>query len=1497
MLAIWGTSYLSSCLLFLTAPGLPFQLKYKSPGGELTLIGDAYAFDYRHGRLSLVEPHVLDPNGTEVARVNRLTVSGLAYPLSRIDVRGDRVIGSITRLATGKLDFQSYLPPSQGPPSTLPFAITFNEGVVLVRDLSGKRPFVRQINGSEIDVRGIGERWLASANLDISQTGSARATVQHLPDKGYLVRASTTSLSLASLFEHLKTTPEGHYFGALKQLNVDQLVVKGPAAIFIPTKAPFQVELQLDAVGDGIRYEKYRIDHAVFKGRVSESGAAGKLIARRGALHADFLGSTAWDHGFSVGGQLSATAPSRASLPSYLSQYIPASIVFSGGRLKGWLSYGAKSGFGLDSRFIGSSATAYDQRFEQPDLDLYVDQSRVRIGINKAVWAGTPVEGAAQIGLKGNQLVGEFKAANANLSTLARRFGANGLTGQADASILVGGTTTKPTILAQASGTAGYPVNGKKITANFRAAANLVNDELDLQRATARTDAGYFRAVGKIYLKGSKLHLKLEGNGVNLAMLQDKLAGTVSGSGVLDGTFSDPRFHGRAIALGVKVAEQDIPFASARLEASRNAITANDVRIVKGSGEATGDIAYSLRDQGLSGQFAVRNLLLNEYFGEDALGAVNIPDLTVGGTLDHPVAAGDAFGENLLLAGIQVDTARIKSSLDGSVARIDEATVQIGDGEITVSGDYDTAAEAGAFSLQANNLTIQRLLPPGKGAANVDGGVSGSAEVKIAPNSRITASATGNLRDVLVNKTDFGSGNWKLAYDGSIVSGEASVGKLDRFFLLENLSYATSSKVLDAQLSVLNGNISDLYTAAQPFIPTLTPETKDLLDDIQGDIDTTVAVHGAISDPDVNLKLLEARDLALKNKPLGNLQTNGTKLGDIFTIDALQWTGPQGDLSLGRPATVDLNGDLSIDAELKRFNLEYLSLISPSVANLKGQADVSLLATGPTSRPSIRASASTSENSTLGIENSTESFKVILDTITVDPSQIFANNDYTGGIIANGKFYYRGFTGDIAAKLPFRYPFEIPDGPPIEATVSIPNVSLNDVAQYASLLDKDRSEGNASGSISLVGPLSNLALRGSLRAVAPTLAFGGVSTTFNQTIASVDLAGSDVNLLFSAEGSDGGQAKANLLARVPDLRQLIDKGLQGGIDLLEEVPVKGNISTDHLAVNVQGSKKEYGNYHATVTSSIDVAGPAREPLLAGEVRVSDTNVLLPSVFAQGGPTTELLFNPRFQIPVVLDGIAEFSTGLADVDLTGDGLLSGSLARPSFDATLNVEKGQLKLPTARVTLEEGGTIRPSYTVSSSGETLTSVDVDLIGHTAVTANRYGDTITRYNIDLNITGDLLKEGGLVLNATSDPPDLSQDEILGLLGQTDVLKSFESGTSQSETERRIREALVSFAVPQLTGQFTSQIAKGLGLDYLNLEYNAFEGASAAFAKSLGKGLIFEGRRQLSPPVGDRKVQYDLRLSYRLPTRNRTLSRLVFSVGLDQDRPYKFGVQYGFRF
>jgi hypothetical protein len=224
-------------------------------------------------------------------------------------------------------------------------------------------------------------------------------------------------------------------------------------------------------------------------------------------------------------------------------------------------------------------------------------------------------------------------------------------------------------------------------------------------------------------------------------------------------------------------------------------------------------------------------------------------------------------------------------------------------------------------------------------------------------------------------------------------------------------------------------------------------------------------------------------------------------------------------------------------------------------------------------------------------------------------------------------------------------------------------------------------------------------------------------------------------------------------------------------------------------------------------------------------------------------------------------------------------------------------GTVRLPTATVRVEPGGTLRLRYNTDPAGETLAALDVNLVGYTSLTALEYGDIPQHYDITLTIRGNLLDEGHTQILAESDPPGLSQDRILAMLGQADLIAALAGSVSKLEASRELRNALAGYAVPALLQPVTAAFAKGLGLDYLNVEYDPYSRVTLSFAKELNKQLTLQGRRQVSPPIPGYRPQFDLRLVYRLPFGGKALKRTAVSVGVDQDRPWKVGFEYGFRF
>jgi hypothetical protein len=133
-------------------------------------------------------------------------------------------------------------------------------------------------------------------------------------------------------------------------------------------------------------------------------------------------------------------------------------------------------------------------------------------------------------------------------------------------------------------------------------------------------------------------------------------------------------------------------------------------------------------------------------------------------------------------------------------------------------------------------------------------------------------------------------------------------------------------------------------------------------------------------------------------------------------------------------------------------------------------------------------------------------------------------------------------------------------------------------------------------------------------------------------------------------------------------------------------------------------------------------------------------------------------------------------------------------------------------------------------------------------------------------------------------------------MLGQRDLFEGLANQFVGDRNPNSLARILAGAALPTLLDPFTERLALELGLEFIQLDYNAFEGASITAAKSLGNGFMFQGRRQVSETI-DGRIHFDYRLTWRPPSRFDKFRNLIFSVGADQDRPWKISVEYGIRF
>jgi hypothetical protein len=363
-----------------------------------------------------------------------------------------------------------------------------------------------------------------------------------------------------------------------------------------------------------------------------------------------------------------------------------------------------------------------------------------------------------------------------------------------------------------------------------------------------------------------------------------------------------------------------------------------------------------------------------------------------------------------------------------------------------------------------------------------------------------------------------------------------------------------------------------------------------------------------------------------------------------------------------------------------------------------------------------------------------------------------------------------------------------------------------------------------------------------------------------------------------------------------DIQALLPTLLEPGTtvtDLLEDSQLSGVIKLKDFVLR-QSAGEGAAPSTATLNGEVILGGSFAQSTIGGGITATRGELILPNSFKEQAAGAPLPYEPTFRDFALMVGRGTpIRFGLGVLEVGGQGSVSGPLSALNLRMPLNVDRGELRLPNARIRLQQGSTVDVIWR-GDAGAAL-QVLVDLEGQTNVTARRSAESYENYNVNLNFLGDLLNPDGLRITASADPGDLTSQEILSILGQRELVEALAASAFQKQGTAALRDPLYQIGLPSLTDPFTSKIAQALRLDYLSLDYNPFDQALTRFGKSLGGGFTIQGWRQLSEPQFGRS-KYDLRLAYRLPSFGRYLDRVRVGLGTTHDRPWRLTIDWGRR-
>lgn len=1498
LIAFRGFVFLRECFRMLAAPGTGVDLKYQArKGAVLHITAESYSYLWKSGTLHIIRPKLRDSAGEMLASAESARVTGIKLgdpePIEGV-VRDLRA--KLVRLPTGRFALEEYLPEKTPETQNRPYSVRIAGVDVDYVDLSGKGRFSQRAISKEMLIEGMGEDFIASGRLTLPKLGIADTAVQRYKNAGLVIALSAQRLSLGRALNHFRTTPEGKNLDILNRVYADTIVANGPVRVFVPEKAPFLVASSLSATATNVVYNGAdRFKTAVFNGLITGKGASGALSLDRGGSSAQFIGAADWSATPRFAGQVAAHVATRADIPPSVVKLVPRDLDFSNTSGHGWLSYDDRSGFRYDGDLQSSRLTVAGQSFQSVAGIARAGNGLVRLESVTGLWGGSPVQGTLAYFPTGQKLSGQLAARSVDLARVARLAGLKGLAGRADANALLSGTVSKPIAAIRAAGDLAFRAPGasKNLTGAFQGAAGYEGGGLTVSSLTLHTPTGELAATGHADPKGA-LALKVAARGVALSALAPSLGGSASFSGDLTGTTADPHLSGRAQVVGLKAGDQTLPVLVANVEANRRLVHATGVRAVRGAAQASGDLTYGLANGAIGGTLTATNLPVSE-LSDQLTGIVDIQKATLGGTLKSPVVNASLQTRGLVIAGRPIGRGRATVALNGNNFKVAEMRAQMAGGDITASASGNVKTKQTRIELSASGLSLTDLAPELAPTANLDGRVSGVAVLGAVGTDIRYGRASGTVSDVSINRTLVGGGSWTAAANPNAFTGSMQIGTLERYFDLSNLAINRKDKHVGADLTAYRIPLQDVYSAVQRYLPEPGSDLERRVRRIEGVADAQLSVSGTINEPNVKLTALDVTGLALEGRQLGAISAKLDKLGSLWNITQFNWEGEAG--TLRSSGVVDERGDVQFDGDLTNFDLGLLSIVNDNLTRIRGRAGLAFSVAGPTHSPTVQASLDASRTSVLtGKDDKSPQleFGLVLDTINISESTFGAAGTLAGGIQASGKLFYRGFEGNLSASVPLKYPLTLPEGQPLNVALDLPERGLETLSEYFPAIDASRTKGTVSGHLALGGVVGAAKLTGRLGAKATSVALNKVQTTLSEASAEATVNGEEVALNVAGTSSEGGTVAGKVTAPIGDVGERIKELSARGLDALMDRTVTGDLALNDFGIRYES---EDGRLIGKANAALAMSGPIRSPLIEGNTTLNGVNTVLPSFEVAGGAPVVFVIDPRFNVKLALADTATVRSSLARLRIIGDGSLSGSLSAPTLNSDLTVMGGSVNLPNAQVRVEPGGTVRLRYRTGPGGDALASLDVDLRATSSLTALEYGDIPQHYDITLAIRGNLLDPTGNFITAESDPPGLSQQRILAMLGQADLIAALAGSVSRLEASRELRNVLAGYAVPALLSPITNAFARGLGLDYLTVDYNPFSKVSLSFAKEIGHNLTLQGRRQLSQPLPGYRPEFDLRLVYRPTFGGKSLKRTAFSFGVDQDRPWKFAVEYGFRF
>ena len=1503
-----SAAYVSGCLSVLSSPGVPIRWPIKSPKGDLILEADSYSVQLPTGNVILRRPKLTSPDGRLLARLDAVNakIDWNIGGVQKVQVTLSRMNGLLVRDADGKFELAQYLSSQKSQSKGVPFEIIVRNASIDFVDRSIKGNQRRYLRMPLLKVSGNGGDWVASTALDVERVGVLNLNLQHTSTNEISAALNISAVQVAEIsrsYERDSPLP-----GWFKTITYDRMKLTGPVDAFIGATGDRHWKVPIDLVAENVRWKQFYGRSLAFRGNVTENGLDGTFVAKNPGLTAEFACGLKWGAKLTGEGRTRLSVEDRNSLPAVISDTFSKSILFRNLRADGHLDITIEGPQWTGIASATEAGTTADHVIA-PQLELAYAKDRIQFSVKSANVLGISATGIGTLDFKSKRVSADIRTASGSLKGIVDRFKLTGVDAIGAIQASVQGRIDDPQIFVDVKGSANYVAANRQQfdLGEFVASGEYQSQGFRVNQAWIKGPSGLLTASGKLSPKRD-LSFEVVGRNIPTTLIQKDLIGTSNLRAIITGTLDEPHALGLAEAYAVTYAEKVVPAIRANFEVDRGQVSFNGFHAIRGTASIEGEAAYEFRSGSLRGKFKGTRLRLAELFGDAITGSIDVPSVTLGGTLAKPNVVAEITGKRAVLDGVKVSDFSGTFVFNGESVDLSDGNLTIAQGTVNVNGEYFPERKSGSITALAKGLKLDELAPEVAEDFTLGGTGTAKLDLEIENNEIRHAASSGKLRDVALNGVLLGNGSFSGNFANDIVKGSLQVGQLARYTKLSDASYDLKSGGFAADVAGLNIRLENVLQASRRYIDSLSVENRQMIGRLAASMnfDAHVERTNSASSVDVNLRSLEVADVKYQDQVLGNLVAVGSKRGKKWNVPTARLSGPLGEVVVNGVA--EEGGNLAVSGDVSKVPLAQLKEFEPRLAQLSGTLDqFSFVAIGSVKSPEIKASASVSGLLARPDAKDDESLRISLDQISVSEKS---------GIDVDGHYFYRGFAGQVAATLPIEYPFNIPRKGATKGHIALDPRDFHEIALLLPSLNAAHTSGVVSGDLRFAGSVEDPIFDGQIelrdgakngKVLPSTIGFVGIDQTLQSVRTKVDVKANKLSVDATASVGANGTAQVHLEIPSQQIQTLIDQVESGefeyfaslpvsGKATLENIPVKQNIPKDkvtpaELATAIRNYVTSPGSIQASVDSNVTIEGTVTAPRVSGNVDVSNLDCSVPAFQPARSTNAQPKFDPSFNIAVRLQTPGRFRASTADLTLIGAGTVNGKLSSPKVETKLDVTEGSFRMPGGLIRIDPNSTVE--IAIGTGAAPRLSINLD--GHTAITAVRYGDQIERFDISIEIQGDLLSEQPLVFTPSSDPPGLDKDRIIGILAQTNLISELGNSNTRGDAERRFRDALAGYALPSALDSFTRSVASSLGLEYVNLEYNTYDQASVLFGKAFGNGFSFQGSRQLSQPPPGFVQRYDYRLIYR--PRGKQAERFRFSIGADEQRPWKIAIEYGFRF